>query len=393
MLIQPKQISKNIRKDDSTQNISRDRIIEKGLIRKANIAKVNKVLSNLKQEQLTFNECLEYINKLDSENAMPGLSHFGLDQEKLKLISKVNNIYFVHILVALICGLLIFIADISNNTAPSLTCIIFPLIYFQSIRFISKIFSLPYKDETFYSIKANYQLYENVLHLHGLKMEELRIIRQKEAQLARMRTKNYWFSMDGHRFEKEMGKLYEKLGYCVTVTPESGDGGIDLLLKKDGITSIVQCKAYKQPVPPEPVRALWGVRGDFRADEVILIALSGVTKAGLEFIKARGGRYKILDINDVIEMTMKVGISAVDSFSIPEETVYYGDNLRVVLLSAGNNKIKVLQEIKDMTGFSIQAVKELIDNAPQTIFENLNHMQAETVKTRLEFAGASVRIS
>ena len=66
----------------------------------------------------------------------------------------------------------------------------------------------------------------------------------------------------------------------------------------------MQCKAHLQSVGPEPVRALWGVKDDFKADEVILIAYSGVTSSARDF--ARKKNYKILDINDIINLCLKV---------------------------------------------------------------------------------------
>lgn len=46
-------------------------------------------------------------------------------------------------------------------------------------------------------------------------------------------------------FEEYVGSLFEKLGYAVEVTGGLSDGGIDLIVRKDGITSFVQCKNYR----------------------------------------------------------------------------------------------------------------------------------------------------
>ena len=48
--------------------------------------------------------------------------------------------------------------------------------------------------------------------------------------------------MDPLAFERFTGALFEKMGYKVSTTPESGDEGIDLRIEKDGKTGIVQCK-------------------------------------------------------------------------------------------------------------------------------------------------------
>ena len=90
-------------------------------------------------------------------------------------------------------------------------------------------------------------------------------------------------------------------GYSAKVTKGSGDGGVDIILKKDGRTSIVQCKHYKNPVPPEPIRALWGCKDDFNADEVILVASSGITDMGARFVQNKPN-FKVLNLDDLIIM-------------------------------------------------------------------------------------------
>lgn len=45
-------------------------------------------------------------------------------------------------------------------------------------------------------------------------------------------------------FESYVGTIYESLGYNVTVTKQSGDGGIDLILKKKDEVVAVQVKRY-----------------------------------------------------------------------------------------------------------------------------------------------------
>lgn len=46
-------------------------------------------------------------------------------------------------------------------------------------------------------------------------------------------------------FEEFIGSLFVKLGYSVEVTGGLNDGGVDLIVRKDGSTSLVQCKNYR----------------------------------------------------------------------------------------------------------------------------------------------------
>jgi hypothetical protein len=104
--------------------------------------------------------------------------------------------------------------------------------------------------------------------LNELRVENPRLVEFRSAEIRYQRTieglelsrREYWTRMSGHQFEVAFGKLMLRLGYDVRVTPASGDGGVDLVLKRDGATTIVQCKAWGNQVPPAPVRELQGVR-------------------------------------------------------------------------------------------------------------------------------------
>ncbi|MDA8347076.1 MAG: restriction endonuclease [Thermaerobacter sp.] len=50
--------------------------------------------------------------------------------------------------------------------------------------------------------------------------------------------------MDGRTFERKLGLLFRDLGYSVRHTKVSGDYGADLVLHKNGTTTVVQAKRY-----------------------------------------------------------------------------------------------------------------------------------------------------
>lgn len=65
--------------------------------------------------------------------------------------------------------------------------------------------------------------------------------------------------MSGKEFERFVGeRIFRKLGYSVEYTPDTGDGGIDLILRKQGEVTAVQCKRYAKPVAIEEVYAFNG---------------------------------------------------------------------------------------------------------------------------------------
>lgn len=68
-------------------------------------------------------------------------------------------------------------------------------------------------------------------------------------------------NMSWQQFEALVGEAFRRKGYAVTETGGGGaDGGIDLLLKKDGENFLVQCKQWKATkVGVTTVRELYGV--------------------------------------------------------------------------------------------------------------------------------------
>ena len=65
-------------------------------------------------------------------------------------------------------------------------------------------------------------------------------------------------SMDGHAFEHWCASLLEKIGYTdVTITPGSGDQGVDILVVKDGIHYAIQCKCYSSALGNTPIQEVY----------------------------------------------------------------------------------------------------------------------------------------
>lgn len=67
--------------------------------------------------------------------------------------------------------------------------------------------------------------------------------------------------IEGHEFEKYCADLLQKRGFCeVSLTPGSGDFGVDVLAEKDGVTYAIQCKAYSSPVGVKAVQEAYAGR-------------------------------------------------------------------------------------------------------------------------------------
>lgn len=68
------------------------------------------------------------------------------------------------------------------------------------------------------------------------------------------------------------------------------------------------------------------------------------------------------------------------------------ETLKVVMTSAGQKKIQVIKEIKEITGKGLKECKELADNLPATIKEGVSGDEAASLKEKLEAAGAEVEL-
>jgi restriction system protein len=142
-----------------------------------------------------------------------------------------------------------------------------------------------------YMILGNLILSKNKLHS--------RISAFEIALLSYQRTlEEYWKSLKGKNFEQELGNIFSSQGYAVEFTPSTGDQGIDIILRKGGIRTIVQCKAHAKPVGIAVARDLYGTLIASKANLAILASTSGFTKGVYDF--ATGKRIQLLSLDDII---------------------------------------------------------------------------------------------
>lgn len=64
----------------------------------------------------------------------------------------------------------------------------------------------------------------------------------------------------------------------------------------------------------------------------------------------------------------------------------------VILESAGEKKINVIKVVRELTGLGLKEAKDLVDGAPKAIKEKIAKEDAESMKAKLEEAGAKVVI-
>ncbi|MGL4825036.1 MAG: 50S ribosomal protein L7/L12 [Alphaproteobacteria bacterium] len=65
----------------------------------------------------------------------------------------------------------------------------------------------------------------------------------------------------------------------------------------------------------------------------------------------------------------------------------------VVLKSAGDKKIEVIKEVRQITSLGLKEAKDLVEGAPQPLKQGISKDDAEKIKKQLEAAGAVVEIN
>ncbi len=64
----------------------------------------------------------------------------------------------------------------------------------------------------------------------------------------------------------------------------------------------------------------------------------------------------------------------------------------VVLTEAGANKIGVIKVVRELTGLGLKEAKDLVDGAPKNVKDGVAKADAESMKKKLEEAGAKVTL-
>jgi len=64
----------------------------------------------------------------------------------------------------------------------------------------------------------------------------------------------------------------------------------------------------------------------------------------------------------------------------------------LILEDFGAKKIPVIKIVKDVLELNLKEAKELVDNAPSKLREEMDKEEAEALKKQLEEAGATVRL-
>ncbi|NLK44572.1 MAG: 50S ribosomal protein L7/L12, partial [Tissierellia bacterium] len=105
----------------------------------------------------------------------------------------------------------------------------------------------------------------------------------------------------------------------------------------------------------------------------------------------------VLELSELVKaLEEEFGVSAAAPMAVAAAPVAGGaaapaaeekSEFDVVLASAGNEKIKVIKVVREITGLGLKEAKELVDNAPKAIKEGASKEEADEIKAKLEEVG------
>jgi hypothetical protein len=112
--------------------------------------------------------------------------------------------------------------------------------------------------------------------------------------------RDWLMNVDPLKFELEIAALFRSLGYDAQATKASGDGGVDVLARRQNRRYVVQCKRYRQAIDPGLIREFATTIRNFDADEGIFVTTSRFT----EGCRAEAERHgiRLIDLDELVRL-------------------------------------------------------------------------------------------
>jgi large subunit ribosomal protein L7/L12 len=111
---------------------------------------------------------------------------------------------------------------------------------------------------------------------------------------------------------------------------------------------------------------------------------------------------KVLEVVDLVKaLEEKWGVSAAAAVAVAAAPAGGGaaapaaeekTEFNVTMTSFGANKVGVIKVIREITGLGLKEAKDLVEGVPSSVKEGVPKAEAETIKKKLEDAGAAAEI-
>jgi len=124
------------------------------------------------------------------------------------------------------------------------------------------------------------------------------------------------------------------------------------------------------------------------------ITLSANAQKILDLVKD----LKAVELNQLVKaLEEEFGVSAaapvmMGGWSAGGDDTGGDDTVTVELTEVGQSKIAVIKAVKEILGVGLKEAKAVVEGAPAPVKEKIPMEEAETIKTKLEEAGATVSL-
>ena len=108
----------------------------------------------------------------------------------------------------------------------------------------------------------------------------------------------------------------------------------------------------------------------------------------------------VLELSELVkELETVFGVSAAAPMAVAAagpaaaaEVAEEQTEFDVILAEIGQEKIKVIKAVRELTGLGLKEAKAVVDGAPGAIKEGIGKEEAEEIKKQLEEVGAKVEV-
>jgi large subunit ribosomal protein L7/L12 len=123
--------------------------------------------------------------------------------------------------------------------------------------------------------------------------------------------------------------------------------------------------------------------------------------AGVDSIFESLGKMSVLELVELkkkiedewgISAAAPVAVAAAAAPGAPAAAEEEKTSFDVVLTGAGGQKIQVIKVVRAVTGLGLKEAKDLVDSAPKPVKEGISQDEADSIKSQLEEAGATVEL-
>lgn len=104
-------------------------------------------------------------------------------------------------------------------------------------------------------------------------------------------------------FEEYVGYLFTQSGYRTEHVGGMEDFGADLILRKDGVKTVVQVKHWRKPVGMSAVREVLGALGYYKADKALVVCSRTFSRRAVDLAKAN--RVQLYDADRLRQLAAK----------------------------------------------------------------------------------------